>query len=167
MAKLLASCAAAALIATGLGVGSARAQGYGPYDHIGGRWYADEDRDYARLGYGVYGPARSSYARPYYFGSTAPYYGFMPPTDYSYGAPAQDNTARVRVVVPPDARVWFGNAATQQSGSVRFFQSPELTPGKDYTYDVKATWTENGKDVTRTRHADVRANATATVDFTR
>jgi uncharacterized protein (TIGR03000 family) len=167
MARLLAGCAAAAGIATGLGAGSARADGYGPYDHIGGRWYADEDRDYARLGYGVYGPVRSSYARPYYFGSTASYPGFMPPAEYFYGATAQDNTARIRVVVPPDARVSFGGSATQQTGQVRFFQSPALTPGKDYSYDVKATWNENGKEVTRTRHVDVRANATASVDFTR
>jgi uncharacterized protein (TIGR03000 family) len=63
--------------------------------------------------------------------------------------------------------VWFGNAATEQSGAVRHFESPALKSGKDYTYEVKVRWTENGKEVTRTRQVDVRANSSATVDFTR
>jgi len=90
----------------------------------------------------------------------------------SYGAtaqssPAPDNAARVRVVVPAGAKVWFDGKDTKQTGTLRRFESPQLTPGKDYTYDVKATWTENGKEVTRTRHVDVRANSGVTVDFTR
>ena len=106
-----------------------------------------------------------------YYGT--PIYGFMPPAGYSYSygayapSPRQDNSAHIRLIVPADAKVWFGNSATQQTGAVRYFDSPELTPGKDYVYDVKATWTENGKEMTRTRKVDVRANAGTTVDFTR
>jgi len=125
--------------------------------------------------YYLYG--RAAYYRNYPYAATSadyysgiPAYGFMPPADYSYGAYSQsapDNTAHLRLVVPPDARVWFGNSATQQAGTTRQFQSPQLTPGKDYTYDVKAQWTENGKEVTQTRRVDVSANSNVTVDFTR
>jgi uncharacterized protein (TIGR03000 family) len=92
--------------------------------------------------------------------------------DYSYGAyapsaPASANTAYIRLVVPGNARVWIGGAATRKTGSVRDFESPELTPGQGYTYDVKVQWTEGGKEVTRTLRVGVSANATAVADLTR
>jgi uncharacterized protein (TIGR03000 family) len=127
--------------------------GYSPY-YYGDRW-GDYDT------YPYYGDAPS-----YYSGS--PTYSGMS-SSYGYGAPAQaqDNAAHIRVIVPPDAKVWFGNTATQQTGAVRHFESPELTTGKDYTYDIKAQWTEEGKEVTRTRQVNVRAGSYFSVDFTR
>jgi uncharacterized protein (TIGR03000 family) len=109
--------------------------------------------------------------RSYYYGR--PNFVFLPPANYNYGAyspsrRAPDNSAHIRLIVPPDAKVWFGNSATQQTGSTRFFQSPPLTPGKDYGYDVKVQWRDaNGNEVTQTRHVDVRANTESTVDLTR
>jgi uncharacterized protein (TIGR03000 family) len=86
------------------------------------------------------------------------------------GAPAPPgtgNTATVCVVVPEGAQLWFGDQGTKQTGSVRYFESPPLTPGRKYYYDVKARWRDaNGKEVTRTRQVAVRANAVVTVDFT-
>jgi uncharacterized protein (TIGR03000 family) len=117
----------------------------------------------------VYPSAYPSVAASASYYSGTPTTDNMPSGDYSYGAyapPAPSNTARIRLIVPADARVWFGNAATEQSGAVRHFESPALKSGKDYTYEVKVRWTENGKEVTRTRQVDVRANSSATVDFT-
>src|SRR5262249_9914799 len=118
-----------------------------------------------------YGTGRARDWRPFVPAGPGAYsYGVMPSADYSYGAyaqPAPDNTAHIRLIVPEGAKVWFGNSATTQTGRVRLFDSPPLTPGKDYTYDVKATWSEDGKEVTRTRRVDVRANASTTVDLTR
>jgi uncharacterized protein (TIGR03000 family) len=71
------------------------------------------------------------------------------------------------VKVPADAEVWFGSGKTRQTGELREFVSPELEPGRDYTYEVKARWTENGKEVVRTRTFDVSAGAWLVVDFTR
>jgi uncharacterized protein (TIGR03000 family) len=91
-------------------------------------------------------------------------------TSSAYGrdTAAQDNEARIRVIVPQDAKVWFDGKETKQGGQVRMFESPELKPGKEYSYDVKAQWKDqNGKDVTQTRHIDVSANSQKTVDFTR
>jgi len=173
MARAWVVAAAVAVVAAGVAAGPARADGYGPYDFAGGRWYADEQRDQQRLGYDAYGRGRAW--QPFYPGAVGAYsYGVpgyvpMPSADYSYGAyapSAPDNTARIRLIVPAGARVWFGNSATQQTGSVRNFESPRLMPGKDYTYDVKATWTEDGKEVTRTRQVSVAANRDVTVDLT-
>ena len=83
------------------------------------------------------------------------------------GPASQDVTAHVMVKVPADAEVWFGQGKTQQSGTMREFVSPALTPGQDFTYDIKARWTEGGQEVVQTRHVDVSAGAWKTVDFTK
>jgi uncharacterized protein (TIGR03000 family) len=123
-------------------------------------------------GYPYAAPAIPSYGATapaaYSYGASAP----SAPADYYSGAyptaaQARDSKAHIRLIVPAGARVWFGNAATQQTGTVRDFDSPELTPGKDYSYEVKVRWTENGKEVTRTREVAVSAGLSATVDFTR
>jgi uncharacterized protein (TIGR03000 family) len=141
----------------------------GPYDHAARRYYADEERDYQALGYDTRGAGRSgvswpyTHRYPYAAGTPYNYYGAS-----SQPAPARDNAARVRVIVPADAKVWFDNRATTQAGAERWFESPALTPGRQYTYDIKAQWRDqDGKEVTRTGQVDVSANASVTVDLTR
>jgi uncharacterized protein (TIGR03000 family) len=86
---------------------------------------------------------------------------------YSYGASAEGGTARVKVTLPDaDAQVWFEGQLTRQRGTERGFVSPRLDPGQEYLYDVRARWTENGREVERTRTVRVRADGVATVDFT-
>jgi uncharacterized protein (TIGR03000 family) len=88
---------------------------------------------------------------------------------YSYGALSGKGggTARVKVTLPDaDARVWFEGQLTKQHGTERGFVSPQLDAGQEYVYDVRARWTENGREVERTRSVRVRADGTATVDFT-
>jgi uncharacterized protein (TIGR03000 family) len=137
---------------------------YTPYYSGDTSWYSGSYPSYGWYsgGYPYYGDTGNYYGSG--FGDMSSGYGSM---GYGYGtAGSQDNAARVRVIVPPDAKVWFGNSATEQTGQVRFFQSPELSPGKEYTYDVKAQWRDqNGKDVTQSRQVVVRANAGTTVDF--
>jgi len=83
-----------------------------------------------------------------------------------YSTPEQaDNAAHVRVLVPPDARVWIGGMESTQRGEERDFASPALTPGKAYTYEVRAQWTQDGQTVEQTRQVKVSANQTTTVDF--
>jgi uncharacterized protein (TIGR03000 family) len=162
----------------------------GYYGHRG--WGVGIGVSYPWYGYGGYWPGSYGYSyspyyysnnvyydtspyaadASYYYGATPAYSGVTSP-GYAYGttapsAPTQDNTARVRVVVPDNARVWFNESATNQSGRVREFESPPLQPGRDYTYEVKAQWRDpDGNVVTRTRHVDVTANDSTTVDFTR
>jgi uncharacterized protein (TIGR03000 family) len=119
-------------------------------------------------GYPVYSSAPQG---SYYYGY--PVYSSAPPANYSYGAYApgsavRDNTARIRVNVPAGAKLWFDDKPTMQTGAVRYFESPALKPGHEYSYEVKAQWRDaDGKEVTRTRQVDVSANADASVDFTR
>jgi uncharacterized protein (TIGR03000 family) len=82
----------------------------------------------------------------------------------SAAAPA-DTLAHVTVKVPADARVWFENTPTTSTGPVRQFDSPPLAPGQRYTYEVRATWSENGQEVTQTQRVGITAGARVEVDF--
>jgi uncharacterized protein (TIGR03000 family) len=76
-----------------------------------------------------------------------------------------DTLAHLTVKVPGDARVWFENSPTNSTGSVRQFESPPLMPGRSYTYEVRAAWTENGREVTQTQQIGVTAGARIEVGF--
>jgi len=79
-----------------------------------------------------------------------------------------DDTASMQVIVPStDAEVWFQGVKTSQTGTVREFVSPSLTPGNNYSYEVRARWTlPSGKVVNQSRTVRVRAGTRATIDFT-
>ena len=47
--------------------------------------------------------------------------------------------------------------ARKQSGTSRIFTSPPLSPGKDYTYEVKARWKKEGSEVQQTRNIVIHA----------
>jgi len=74
----------------------------------------------------------------------------------------------MQVIVPStDAEVWFQGVKTSQTGTVREFVSPSLTPGNNYSYEVRARWTlPSGKVVNQSRTVRVRAGTRATIDFT-
>ena len=149
----------------GYGGGYRGGYGYGGYG-LGG------------LGYGGYGGLgyNSGYAvaPPYRQGYVDPNVQYVDPSvqqDYSqrqsgyYAPPTQDNSAMIRVFVPPDAKVWIGGEATTKTGEDRTFASPVLTPGKSYTYQIKATWMQDGKPVEQTQKIKVLANETSNVTF--
>lgn len=91
----------------------------------------------------------------------------VPPDEQEEKAPVEDNTARVTVVVPQGAELWFNGTKTSQTGKRREFATAPLTPGKDFRYRIKARWIEDGKPVELTQTIKVRANSTQTVDFTK
>jgi uncharacterized protein (TIGR03000 family) len=74
--------------------------------------------------------------------------------------------ATIQVRVPPGAEVWFQGAKTKQTGAVRLFESPPLEPRERYAYDIKARWTEGGKEMERTLRVYVWAGARSEADFT-
>ncbi len=149
-------------VGTGLGYG-----GYGPGSGV----YAPGIGGYT-AGYGGYG-----YAAPYAgngFAAPAivtnppvnPNAGYYPP-DQPQQAPANDNTARLTIVVPEGTELWFNGTKTSVTGTKREFVTPALTPGKDFTYEIKARWTDNGRPVEQTQSVQVQANSYKVVDFTR
>jgi uncharacterized protein (TIGR03000 family) len=72
----------------------------------------------------------------------------------------------VEVHVPdPAAVVTFDGQATKQAGPVRRFSSPPLPPGQGFAYEIRATWKQDGVEVTRSRRIDVRAGDRVKVTF--
>jgi uncharacterized protein (TIGR03000 family) len=118
-------------------------------------------------GYPYYGSGDGSGYSDYGYGYPEQYYGDTT-GDLSQQQPAnQQNTAHIRVLVPADnAQIWFDDAPTQQTGSVRVFDTPALEPGRSYTYQVRARWTDNGREVAETREAHIHPGDAVTVDFT-
>jgi uncharacterized protein (TIGR03000 family) len=130
-------------------------------------------------GYG-YGPAYTSGSSGYVANATgysspvvSGYYS--PPADAApsavvpagYGTGLTDNAAHIRMRLPADAEVWFGEVKTSQTGPVRDFVSPPLDTTKSCFYRVRARWTVNGRPVEQTREVSARANTWMVVDFTR
>ena len=121
--------------------------GYGGYGlgYLGG--------DYWPYDYGSY------WGAPYYYGGYSwPYWNnsayVYPDTDYySTYAPTTNiiqptlpvvaTRANVEVIVPnPQAKVWFDDTLTNQSGNDREFQTPALTSAG--VYHVRASWMQDG-----------------------
>jgi uncharacterized protein (TIGR03000 family) len=67
--------------------------------------------------------------------------------------------------MPADAEIWFDDARTAQTGTVRRFVSPPVPPGQDYAYVVRARWTEGGTEVTQSRRITFRAGEQVSVAF--
>jgi uncharacterized protein (TIGR03000 family) len=79
--------------------------------------------------------------------------------------PLEPAPADVTVRVPNGAKVWIEGVAMRQQGTERRFVTPELTPGVPYEYEIRASWTENGKPVTETQHVSIHAGAQASISF--
>ena len=67
--------------------------------------------------------------------------------------------------MPRNARVWFDGVLTTSTGSVREYQSPPVTPGQRYTYQIQARWNDNGQERTQTQQVEVTAGAHVNLRF--
>jgi uncharacterized protein (TIGR03000 family) len=141
----------------GRGFGVGLGLGYGGYGYPYG-YYSD----YYGYPYGI--GYSSLYNDPAMGGG---YADSAPATQQAPQKPPDDNLAHLLVVVPENAELWFNDTKTSQTGAQREFVSPALTPGKSYTYEIKARWTEDGKPVEQTRSVHVQANAWQVIDFTK
>lgn len=155
---------------------------YGGYRYGGYRSYNPFYRSYSPF-YGSYGdyPYYGSYgySYPYDYSTYADSsYGYVAPSYVGDGTsaapvagtyqainPPSDTSAHITVNVPADARLWFDDAPTTSTGPVRKFDSPPLTSGTPYSYEVRATWNENGREVTQTQQVAGTAGAQASVSF--
>jgi uncharacterized protein (TIGR03000 family) len=91
-------------------------------------------------------------------------FGFAAP---GVGAQEGKTPAFVKVIVPADAAVEVDGVTTKQQGAVRLFATPDLARGKKYTYQLKATFTRDGKKVTVERTVMVEPGVETVVDLTR
>jgi uncharacterized protein (TIGR03000 family) len=74
------------------------------------------------------------------------------------------DTALVVAHLPEDARIWFEDEPTKQTGTLRQFVSPSLTPGKRYTYRVRVQWFEDGRWVSQVHTFLVHAGDVHCID---
>jgi uncharacterized protein (TIGR03000 family) len=120
-------------------------------------------------GWGGYWPGYYTY--PYYADTYSPDYSvpaYPYPTTYPTDNAVQpaSNIANVRVIVPdPQARVWFDGTLMTQTGSDRLYNTPALSPGSTYSYKVRATWMENGHEMSQEQSVSVAPGQTKVVDF--
>ena len=84
--------------------------------------------------------------------------GYAVPGSY-WPTPLQDPTspATLYVSLPADAKLTVDGKPTASTSGSRVFESPGLTPGKTYYYELKATVVRDGKTETVTKNALVRA----------
>jgi uncharacterized protein (TIGR03000 family) len=168
--------------------------GWGGYHNYGWGGYRSGWGGWPYIGFGLGYPYYSGYGygSPYYSSSyyvspiyssnyyVEPYYSSVPVYTPGYvessyapvvtNPPASTTTttvapATVEVRVPANAEVWFGDFKTSQTGSDRVFSSPPLPRDRDYTYQVRARWMENGQPVERTREVHVTGGQSQVVDF--
>jgi uncharacterized protein (TIGR03000 family) len=104
----------------------------------------------------------SSYS-PRYYRSYVPAYTTFTPARVATPAVAATS---IRIQVPAQARVWFDNLPTSQTGSVRDFVSPPLTAGREYHYTVRAAWNENGHEIERQQVVSFTPGDPVSIDFT-
>jgi uncharacterized protein (TIGR03000 family) len=80
-------------------------------------------------------------------------------------APAS-NTAHLRIRVPASqAELWLNGVRTKQTAGFQQYQTPLMTPGQTYAYEIRARWTDNGRTVERVRTVHVRANEQVNIDL--
>jgi uncharacterized protein (TIGR03000 family) len=131
-----------------------------PYDVWGvfGSYYG------AAAGYSSYGSSPYDYSAS----SGAPTYaggGGYDTSGASAYAQQGDSRAYITVIVPATAQVWCDGTPTANTGSVREYVTPLLSPGRQYTYWVRARWTENGHEVNQLQPVDVFAGGHFDVRF--
>jgi uncharacterized protein (TIGR03000 family) len=136
-----------------------------PYAYYGYRPYYGSYGYYPYL-YDTY-PSYDNGAAPLYYGNAN--YGTQSSDAYQafYPPPAvipTDTSALINLTVPADAEIWFDDTKTTSTGTARQFNSPPLTAGK-HSYEIRARWRENGREVTQTQQVEVTPSAHVSVSF--
>lgn len=78
---------------------------------------------------------------------------------------APTNTAKLHVTLPADAELTINGSPTVSTSESRNFESPSLTPGKTFFYELKATVVRDGKTETVTKEVAVRAGEDSRVEI--
>jgi uncharacterized protein (TIGR03000 family) len=136
----------------------------------------------AQVDTGYYGGG--DYRRYYAYGRDYPFgwWGYPGPSiGFAFGAPVRERViyyptlpsaeepraaaVTIDVRLPADAELWIEGKKMAQNGELRRFISPKLNPGQRFLYDFRIRFKEDGREVTKTRTADVYAGQQVTVDF--
>jgi uncharacterized protein (TIGR03000 family) len=74
-------------------------------------------------------------------------------------------SATIIVTVPADAKLYFDDQPTQQTGTLRTFLTPALPLGKKHYYQLKGEVVRQGQVLSRVEKITVQAGETTRVDF--
>jgi uncharacterized protein (TIGR03000 family) len=74
------------------------------------------------------------------------------------------DTALMVAHLPEEARIWFDDEPTTQTGMLRRFVSPPLKSGKTYHFTVRVTWPEEGRWVSQMHTFPVHAGDVHCID---
>jgi uncharacterized protein (TIGR03000 family) len=69
----------------------------------------------------------------------------------------ETNPAVIVVTVPADSKVTFNGWTSSSNSTTRRFKTPDLEPGKEYAYTLRAEITRNGQTLVQTHQVVVRA----------
>jgi uncharacterized protein (TIGR03000 family) len=76
--------------------------------------------------------------------------------------------SKIHVYVPSsEAKLYFDDTLTKETGKDRTFNSPALEDGKRYTYKIVCRWVENGREVMHETRIDFTAGQDVCIDFRR
>ena len=73
--------------------------------------------------------------------------------------------ATVVIKAPMDVRITVNGQLTDRQSAEQIFTTPDLQPGKTYSYDFRAEAVRDGKTVTRTQTVIVKAGRESRADF--
>jgi uncharacterized protein (TIGR03000 family) len=162
--------------------------GYGAYGCVGpGYCGVSSYGGYPSAGYvtgwpGAYGSFHGySYGGPAYFGTPPDGVFVHPITPIPSGTPSPapmvdrpmppkaslDNKVRSQVIIdaPENAKLYVDGQLMQTTSAHRVLQTPELTPGTTYLYDLKIEFVREGKTLTEEKRIYIRAGVEQTVAF--
>lgn len=79
--------------------------------------------------------------------------------------PQVDPLAHLLVHVPAQADIWLEGERMQQPGPDRRFVTPPLEIGEKYSYEVRARWTEDGKEIEQSKNVILRSGDWISIRF--
>ncbi len=134
-------------------------------------WYAYYDFSHGPYANWMAGGGYAGYA---YHGPAGYYHYPLHGHGHGHAAPAMHHGhtgaaaagGTVAVALPADAKLLFNGVAASGTGAVRTFQTPPLQPGLNYSYELTAEVTRDGRTERATGTVIVRAGETAQISLT-
>jgi uncharacterized protein (TIGR03000 family) len=123
---------------------------WGGYPYYGG-YYPYYDSYSYDSGYNYNSTPDNSYSTPAYPSTSLSEVNTTTTQTWPAQPAIDDNAVFIGIRVPENAEIWIDGAKTARTGTYRQYVTPPLESGPKYTYDIRARWTENGKEVVRDR----------------
>jgi uncharacterized protein (TIGR03000 family) len=75
------------------------------------------------------------------------------------------SSTSITLRVPENAEVWIQGKKMDEKGTERRFNLPSLDTGATYDYDIRVTWTDNGRKMSDTTRLNVRAGDQQSISY--